>query len=368
MLTMAVAAVMLGYGSARAASLADALATQDPQALEAAVRAIETAAPDTPTLPDSMFAAARACELTLHQPARALALDDRIVAAFPESGVAVTAKRRATALRAELGGDAGVHADDAATLSALIAAADELAPGEVVRRASALADDAWPGAPDASLWLAEWLRRRGQLDAARARYALTAERWPTSPHAAQARRGGAACAIDAKDWDAAEELTQRLPAIAAADREVRANMLAAITRGRWRGRAYLAAWIVVGALLISFAAALVRAARATGRRWPSPAPPLEVILLGPPALVLVGVSITAHRAIAPAVATIALGGLALAWLSGAALAQSPRRTRARSVAHVAGCMLGVIALAYIAFERDGLADLLLETVRFGPEA
>jgi hypothetical protein len=87
--------------------------------------------------------------------------------------------------------------------------------------------------------------------------------------------------------------------------------------------------------------------------------------------VLVGVAFTAHRLIAPAVATISAGGVALTWLSGAALEQlraTGRARRLRSLGHIAACLAGVAALAYVALTRDGLLDALIETVRFGPDA
>jgi hypothetical protein len=95
------------------------------------------------------------------------------------------------------------------------------------------------------------------------------------------------------------------------------------------------------------------------------------VFLAPVALVLIGVAFTAHRLIAPAVATIALGGLALTWLSGAALDRlraTGRPHRLRSIAHVVACLTGVAALGYVALIRDDLLDLLIATVRFGPEA
>jgi hypothetical protein len=62
--------------------------------------------------------------------------------------------------------------------------------------------------------------------------------------------------------------------------------------------------------------------------------------------------------------------LLCAWLSGAALElvrSSNRPIRARAVAHIAGCVVAIAALVYISMMRDGLLDLLIETVRVGPE-
>ena len=40
----------------------------------------------------------------------------------------------------------------------------------------------------------------------------------------------------------------------------------------------------------------------------------------------------------------------------------------RAVAHILACVIAVVAVGYIAMTRDGLVDLLAETVRGGPDA
>jgi hypothetical protein len=99
-------------------------------------------------------------------------------------------------------------------------------------------------------------------------------------------------------------------------------------------------------------------------------PPLEVLYMAPVAAVMIGASLTAHTSIAPAVVIICLGGLGLAWLSGAALTEARRReldTRWRNLMHVASTALAVVALSYLAVTRTGLLELLIATVRMGPE-
>ena len=68
------------------ASLLRGLDTDDPRALADAVTAIERA-PATPELADVLFAAGRACEDRLYDPARALAIYERIVRELPDAGV-----------------------------------------------------------------------------------------------------------------------------------------------------------------------------------------------------------------------------------------------------------------------------------------
>ncbi|HEV7559690.1 MAG TPA: tetratricopeptide repeat protein [Kofleriaceae bacterium] len=357
---------------AAADSLADGLATDDLHALDAAVTAIEKAPAD----PDALFAAGRACEDRLVDPARALAIYDRIVRELPSSRVAGAAEHRAAQLR-PLVGDRGQHAREAAELARLIAEAGSSDPAnggkrsidDIIARGDALAAIDWPGAPDAAVWLADWLRGAGRFDDARARYAAVIAKWPQAPQAQTALRGETGAAIDAHDWNAAEALVASISTVAPEDRVLRDELAGEIRQGRTRDRFYIVAWIAVGVVIAGLVASLIEASRRAGKRPPL-VPPIEVMFLGPVAAVIVGVSITANRVIAPAVAMISIGGLVCAWLSGTTLdlvRASNRPIRARALGHVAGCLVAVAALVYIAMMRDGLLDLLIETVRVGPE-
>jgi tetratricopeptide (TPR) repeat protein len=349
--------------------LVDGLGADDPEQVAAAVEAIESAPAGTPDLADALFAAGRACEDTLVDPARALALYERIMRELPDARVAIAASRRAEALRARVG-SGGQHAKLAAELAQLVADANRLAPDELVRRGEALATATWPGAPDAMLWLAEWLRRAGRFDEAQDRYARVAARWAGTPHEVLAIRGGAGCALDAHDWERAEALAVQLPELDAADRVMREDLLAAAERGRRRDRWYVLSWIAVLAACGALVASLVEAAVHGGFRRPDLRPPVEVLFLAPAAAVLVGVALTTHQLIAPAVLTLSIGGLVLAWLSGTALDMlraRGRRVFERTLAHIAISLVAVAALGYIVITRDNLLDMVIETVRFGPD-
>jgi hypothetical protein len=351
-------------------ALLDALGASDLREIERAIAAIGQL-PASESDPDLLFAAARACEDKLGDPGRAVAIYDRIVAEHPAARVTTAATRRAAALREQVGPH-GETAAQAAELARLIARADTQPAGDVIRRGEQLAATPWPGAPTAALWLADWLRRSGRLDEAQAHYAGVVARWPALPEAQAALRGGAGCAIEAHDWALAEALARRLPAATAEDQAVRDDLLAAAARGRRRGRWYRLAWLAIAAtgsaLVGSLAEAILRSP--AGTRRSALRPPIEVMFVAPIAAVLIGVAFTAHRLIGPAVATITLGGLALAWLSGAALEQLRARGRPRRIrglAHAALCLAGIAGLTYIALTRGSLVDLLIETVRFGPE-
>lgn len=357
--------IAAGFATAAGDTLDD-LGAPDARAVATAVGALEHSSHDA----DELFAAGRACEDKLLDPARALAIYDRILAEMPDARVAAAARRRADSIRSELGPH-GEHAQRAAELAQLIARADTLPAAEVTRRATVLADAAWPGASAAALWLADWQRRTAQLEAAQAQYAAIVARWPGTPQAATALRSGAGTALDAHRWSLAEDLATRLAAEDPADRVLRDDLFIAAARGRFRDRLYLAAWLVLAAVVLALALSLTEAALRGGRRRPSLRPPVEVLFLAPASAVLLGAAVTANRAIVPAVAWLCIGGLVFAWLSGATLdllRTRGRAVRARALMHVLVCIVGVAALGYIALMRDGLLDMLVETVRFGPDA
>jgi hypothetical protein len=94
------------------------------------------------------------------------------------------------------------------------------------------------------------------------------------------------------------------------------------------------------------------------------------MFLFPIAAVLVGVALTTHQLVAPAVLLLSIGGLALAWMSGAALdtlRYRGRPVRGRALLHVAICFFAVLGLCYVALVRDNLLEMVIETVQFGPE-
>ena len=363
----------LGAGAARADApdvlgLVERLGDGDRAVVERTVAAIEGAPAGAPDLDYALFRAGQACEDTLADPARALALYERLVRELPSAGLAIAAGRRIEQLRGRIGAG-GEHAREAAELAALIAGADRIPPEEIDRRSRALANTAWPGAPEAALWHAEWLRRSRRFAEADSWYAGIAARWAGTPHAITALRGRAGAALDAHDWARAAELARELPVAEPADRVLRDELLDGAAIGRRRARWYVIAWLAaagaLAGLLASFAEAL--------HRTPAPRrvrPPIELLFLAPIAAVLVGVALTTHEMIAPAVTILSIGGLVLAGLSGATLdllRARGRPLRRRAVLHVALSIAAVVALLYIVLMRDGLLDLVIETVRFGPE-
>lgn len=145
------------------------------------------------------------------------------------------------------------------------------------------------------------------------------------------------------------------------------EQLATAQRRAWVRRALWAAL----ALLLSGALLVLRrdtgSLAAAGRRLVRP--PIEVMFLVPLATLLIVVGYQGNPLVAHAVRDIAIGGLLIAWISGALLeatrARHGRVPVRRALIHAALAVAAVAALAYLALDRDRLLDLVSETWRGG---
>jgi hypothetical protein len=362
-LALLVLVAVLGTAHADTGALLRGLDTDNQSELDAAISAIEHA-PAEPGLADVLFAAGRACEDRLLDPPRALALYERILREMPDASVAIAAERRVEMLRAVRG-----HEGLSLELAQVIAHADQWDPLAIWVRAEALSRAHWPGAPDAALWLGDWLCRTRRFAAAQHRYAIIREHWPESEQARLALRNAAGCALDSHDHALAAKLANELPADDEVDAAVKADLLAAAHRGRTREAFYLGSWIALVLAILLLLGSLAEAIVRGGRRRPSWRPPIEVLFLAPLAVIIVGVAFSTQRTIAPAVARISALGLVFAWVSGITLdllRARGRSVRARAIVHIGICAIGVLAIGYIAVTRDGLVDMLADTMRYGP--
>lgn len=353
-------AIVLAARIAAADSLVDGLATDDPQALAAAIGAIEAAPSDA----DALFGAARACEDRLLDPARALALYERILRDVPDARVAQAARRRADQLRGEVG-PRGEHAAEAAAFAQLIAAADSVSLDELAARGDALAAKPWPAAGEVALFVADVLRRRGAYAAARDRYAAVEIRFPA--HRVDALRGGAGAATDAHDWETAERLIAVLPVESEPDRLIRDSLRSDMRAGRRAHRIYVASWIGLVLAALAMIGSLVTAC--WHWRRPPLRPPSEVLFLAPVALALTAIAFASRAVVTPAVAQISAVGVAFAWISGTTLdvlRARGRRILARALLHTVACAVAAGAIGYIAIVHGGIVELLAETVQAGP--
>jgi hypothetical protein len=339
---LAILLLLVRVASADTGALLRGLDTDDPRALSQAVAAIEQA-PTTPDLADVLFAAGRVCEDRLLDPARALALYDRIVRELPDASVAIAAARRIENLR-----DVRGHEFEARALAELMANADKAPAPSVIARGRMLGDRATP-------WLADWLCRKQHYAAAQSLYTDA--------------RAAAGCAIEAHDYALAKALATRLPDDDT-NAAIKRDLLTAAARGQLRVRIYDLSWIVLVVACIALLASAVDAMLRGGFRAPALRPPVEVLFLAPLAIVVAATTYATQRTIWPAVVRISLGGIALTWLSGLTLdllRARHRSVRARALLHVLACAAGVLAIGYISVMRDGLIEMFVETLRYGPE-
>lgn len=355
--------------------LLEQLSASPDDAVSSRVAAIELfadSASSDPMLADALFSAARACEDRLRDPVRALVLYERILDRFPDARVAMAAGRRARHLREQVG-RGGAATDEARQFSQLMADAERLPLGDALTLADALAAKPWPGAPEVLLWSAELVRRRGDLADAMARYRAVLERYQGTPSATLAIRGLAGVAVERDDWDLADRMARLLPAADPADVVTRDELLDKSHRGRVAGGWALAARLVLIASVLGFLLSMLslvgwkRPLFGLRALWP---PPVEVAYMAPAAILMSAASFTGNISISPAVMTICGGGLVLAWLAGAPLAEARRRgcdSRLRSLAHLLACVLAALALAYLAIISTGLLDMLINTIQLGPE-
>ncbi|HUH06137.1 MAG TPA: tetratricopeptide repeat protein, partial [Kofleriaceae bacterium] len=324
---------------------------------------------------DALFAAAQLYEERLGDPARAAELYQRLVRDFGDSRVSLAAAKRLELLRPALGpGDRG--ADALAAMNRILHDPElDLAIAIADMEALIQANPDWTGLPDAVLWLGHALRRNEQPELALARYHEVATRWPASEQAFEALLIAIEVAAHIGQFELAERDLETLHAMAAAhpddDPGRRRSLDAArttIDREQTRAHLYRAAVLMLALVLIGLVVSLRtgtgswrRAGRALAR------PPGEVLYMAPVAAVLVASALTGHEDVAPAVTLILIGGVAVTWLSGAGLAAAPAGGRLRPLLHVLASAAGVLAIAYIALHRTRLLDLIVSTVRFGPE-
>ncbi len=308
----------------------------------------------TTVAPEALFLAAQHLVDVKAQPEAALALFQRLLRDYPDSRLVRRAQRQVAQLEQGMRSGAAVYATFLRIVS-------DTAPGSVSRQQQlsrflcehpdfARADhvlfllltdalrrpDADPAAcaawhkelserfsasdfaARASLTYAEWLTRRGEF--ARARAALS--RLRTDP---------------ATPWHLAAEA-----GLAAANRAERRYWLAVVLGG------VLAVW---------FVGLAVKHAR---RLWP---PPGEFYYYAPVAAFFVLVAFwTQGWAFARSLALLALLGVLLAWLSGAA----GRAPGGRAAWGLLWRLFSALGLIYLAVERQGLWELTLETLRTGP--
>ena len=320
--------------------------------------------PESAQAPEALFLAASLREERLDQPAAAAALYRRIVERYPDSRVAIAAGRRHAALAPMLG-------DRPEALAAFVSIRrrlPELGAVRALAEAEALLaeHDEWEGAAQVRLWMAGVAERDGDSARAARLYQAVLASDAGEDLRFEAGLGAAFLAIGRGDYDRAGAALDALPATDNPGRlEALRSARARLERARTRAGVNLVAIAVLIAGPLFFIGSLRQAAGS----WAAACrqlsrPPAEAIYLAPLVAVFVIGGFTDHHAVAWAIAEIAVAGVAVAWLSGAGLRAGGRW---RPITHAAVAGITVIAACYVALHAGDLLDLIVSTVRLGPD-
>jgi hypothetical protein len=214
----------------------------------------------------------------------------------------------------------------------------------------------------ALFWLGNGYAQQRDFARALARYTTLEERFPSSEWALRAKKAHGDLLLARGHVFLARALYRQLaatsdPLARSAGREGLSDV------SIFLGRAYVS---LAAAILLSFFLVLQLV---TGRKTLR-IPPFEAIYYIPVAALFIAAAATENRMIAMATTAIAIGGALIVWLSAAAstarLARGPMAMRER-LWRAALCALAVLALIWLAIVTSGLADIVLETLRAGPE-
>jgi TolA-binding protein len=316
--------------------------------------------PDDPFADDALFEAAQLSEERLADPARAARLYAEVATKYPQSRLSRRARVRADFLAASL-----------RTGAQPLAEYQRIVGDSSRKRADAIADmqRLLRERPDFALadralyWLGSRLVEEKREAEGVAAFVELERRFPSSEWAPRAKKARADRLLGHGRLDDAQQLyaelgRERDPIAQAASREGLAAVRGARLR---RGLSMVAAiWLLIFAGL-----QLVPGGWRQLKHVP-----LEVLYYLPVAALFALAGLTEHGAIAAATAGIGLGGMMITWLAAAGTAARVGRGsvgRVEQAARAAALALAVLSLAYLAVETAGLTDLVLETLRSGPE-
>jgi TolA-binding protein len=310
---------------------------------------------------DALFEAAVIAEEHLSDPARAARLYEQLATQYPTSRLARRAKTRGDFLASSLKtGEAPLREyEDILRQYAKQPPAQSIARMEKLVRAHpdfALVDRAlyWLGTSEAEQ----------QHDARAIQWFLEVEeRFPSSEWAQRAKKSrGDLLLRDGRTSEARQVYAQLGQSSDLLARAASQEGLGAVRQVVRRSALLWVAVIYVALFLLAHLIVLRRLH--AGFRVPT-----EVLFYAPVALLFVLAAATENSAIALATAAIAVGGGVVVWLAcalTAATAERASRVYAR-IARLTASSVAVVSIMYIAVQTTGLTDLVIETLRSGPE-
>jgi uncharacterized membrane protein YhaH (DUF805 family) len=311
---------------------------------------------------DALFEAALVSEEHLGDPARAARLYEEVARRYPQSRLARRARTRADFLGASL----RTGAQPLAEYQSILSGFSRRPPAESLAKMEALlaAHPDFALADRALYWLGESYAAQHRFAEAFARFETLERRFPSSEWAGRAQKARGDLELELghplaarRIYRALAQSPRPLDRAAAAEGLVQVESFIARRIGLALAIAYLLAFLIAHALLVRRLHASLR-------------PPVEVLYYGPVALLFVVAACTENSSIGLATAGIAVGGGLVVWsssaLTTARLRSGAIRLRAR-LARIAFNFFAVLAAAYIAVQATGLTDLVIETLKSGPD-
>jgi outer membrane protein assembly factor BamD (BamD/ComL family) len=312
--------------------------------------------PDDSFADDALFEAAVLAEERLSDPAHAAKLYDEVATRYPQSRLARRARTRADFLSSSLRtGEAPL-----AEYQKILAEGARDPRAAIARMEKLLAEHPDFALADRALfWLGSRLVEAGRESDGVARFAELESRFPASEWARRAQKSRADLLLKHGKTDEArgiyEALSRTSDPIA---RAAGAEGLRAV--GSYR-RSHLLVDVALAYLLIFVGFQLW-----TGRKFLLKLP-TELLYYLPVAIVFAGAGATENAGIGWATFGIACGGAVITWVVAAGTAARSGMSMRERMARAVGLALAVLGLAYVAIQWTGLADLVLETLRNGPE-
>jgi TolA-binding protein len=310
--------------------------------------------------PDALYEAAVVSEERLADPTRAQRLYEEVATRYPQSRLVRRARTRADFLRASLvTGEAPLREYE--SIMNGVGETDR-------RRAIARMEQLLEQHPDfvladrALFWLGNSYAQQRDDARALARYGDVEQRFAASEWALRAKKARGDLLLAHGHAFAARALYRQLgessDALArSAAREGLADVHTFLVR--------VAISSVAALYLLAFLVGHLLLARKMLR-----IPPFEAFYYIPVAALFVAAAATENRMIGWATSAIAAGGALIVWLSAAASAARLQRgpmALGERLWRAALCALAVLALTWLAIVTTGLADIVLETLRAGPE-
>ena len=329
---------------------------------------VATNFPKSRTAPEALFLAGELFEEQLDRPSEAADAYRRVTVDYPDSRVAVASSRRLASLATLIGND---PQDNERLGQFLAIRRTSLEIGD--KRALVLAEELlasapdWAGADQVRVWMAGVAMRLG--DRVRAETLYRSVLGSSDEQLVfEVTLAAAELALERNDFAEARKLTTSIEVDGNAGRgEARREMLLAVDAAQFRlkvARAALVILILVPLLFLVLLGWTTRSFRGVAKTlWP---PPIETIFLFPILVVFAIASTTGHHGIAEAVFFVGTIGWATSWLSGVTLRSAPATWR-RRLGCALGSALAVGSAFYLALHRNDLIDLIITTVRFGPD-